>query len=54
MGYGIQVRKGNQEYSLVPQINPAIKQDPLKFKKAVEAQDLSRVVVLEPGKSFEL
>jgi len=33
---------------------PAIKQDPLKFKKAVEAQDLSRVVVLEPGKSFEL
>src|SRR5690606_23235560 len=33
---------------------PAIKQDPLKIKKAVEAQDLSRVVVLEPGKSFEL
>lgn len=33
---------------------PAIKQDPLKFKQTVEAEDLCRVVILEPGQSLEL
>jgi len=33
---------------------PAIKQDPYQFKKAVEAQDLCRVMLLEPGQSWEL
>jgi len=33
---------------------PAIKQDPVKFKRSVEELDLCRVVILEPGQSFEL